>query len=165
MMTPEHGEDGGRLHFHALVEVPAGQMVGDLYSDEEYSTKEHRMKVTMHNTFFEDRFGLCDFAEIDSAGLKDTLSYMLKYLAKEGGRIIYSRGIPSEYYLELPDCWVVAEYQDFVPHFVFRDWLSALIDKFDRKHMTHVRDNIVSRVNDRYATAILLSRELKKEAI
>ena len=119
----EHAPDTGRLHFHGLVNVPDGQMIGDVYERRDYSTKSHRMVTTHSNTFFEVRFGRNDFSSINSFELKSgkTLNYILKYIEKTDERIIYSRGIPTDFYKEISDSDIAAELFDFIVKYVVFD--------------------------------------------
>lgn len=98
MGVTEHGEENGRLHFHFLVYVPNGQMVGKLKKRKDYSKKRGCVQETVFNTFFERQFGRNDFSEVKKMQFKngDAVAYLLKYLRKGGERIIYSRGIPTE---------------------------------------------------------------------
>ena len=113
----------GRLHFHALMNIPEGQMVGDIEERRDYSTKSHKMQLTHCNTFFESRFGRNDFAPISSGELRfgNTLKYILKYLEKSEERIIYSRGIPTEFLAVINDNDVICEVIDFVKKFILFD--------------------------------------------
>ena len=44
----ERGELGQRLHFHALIYIPEGQMPGELEEHEDYSTKRHRREKSKY---------------------------------------------------------------------------------------------------------------------
>lgn len=97
MGVTERGEESGRFHYHFLVHVPKGEMVGELYTRRDYSTKRGTIQETVGNTFFEARFGRTDFEEICmQANGGDAVNYCLKYMRKTNSRPIYSRGIPSE---------------------------------------------------------------------
>ena len=60
--------------------------------------RSKRMRLTIQNTYFNQRFGRSDFESIDQS-IKQLyngiLQYLLKYLAKSGEKITYSRGLPS----------------------------------------------------------------------
>lgn len=103
MGVTEHGEENGRFHYHFLVYVPEGQMVGRLEEKKDYSTKRGCVQNTVSNTFFERQFGRNDFSEVKNMQFKngDAVAYLLKYLRKGNERVIYSRGIPSEISKEL----------------------------------------------------------------
>lgn len=120
----ERAPETDRLHFHCLLYVPEGQMVGEIYERSDYSTKQHKMQVTHSNVFFENTFGRNDFESINSAELKrgNTIQYLLKYLEKTEDRIIYSRGIPTEFYKELDiDKDICCELIDFITKYVLFD--------------------------------------------
>lgn len=115
----------GRLHFHGLFYVPPGEMVGDIYERQDYSTKTHRMQISHINTWFEKRFGRNDFAPISNDDIRrgPTLDYVLKYIEKTGERIIYSRGIPTDFVEEIAYDQCVCEFFNFVRKWVlFDDW-------------------------------------------
>lgn len=127
----EHAPDTGRLHFHAIMYVPEGAMVGKIYEREDYSTKHHKMQIIHPNTFFEASFGRCDFEELSETELRrgTTLNYLLKYLEKTDERIVYSRGIPTEFFKEINDNDVICEMVDFVVKYVlFNDVVDYEID-------------------------------------
>ena len=119
----ERAPKTGRLHFHAIAYVPPGQMVGSIYERRDYSSKKHAYQITHGNTFFEARFGRCDFSELSDAELRhgNTMSYLLKYLGKTNDRIVYSRGIPSEVFGYVEDDDIAAEYFYFVRKLVLFD--------------------------------------------
>ena len=119
----EYGEENERLHFHALLYVPEGQMVGSLYEKKDYSKRKHKMVITHPCTFFEKRFGRCDFESINSVALKKGkyLDYILKYITKTDEKIVYSRGIPSCFKDEISEDEICAEFENFVKKFVLFD--------------------------------------------
>ena len=116
----ERAPETGRLHFHAIMYIPEGQMVGEIYERRDYSTKQHKMQVTYSNTFFEKKLGRNDFEVLSDAELRrgTTLQYLLKYLEKTEERIIYSRGIPTEFTKVINDNDVICKLVDFVTKFV-----------------------------------------------
>lgn len=141
----ERAPETGRLHFHAVAYVPDGQMVGNIYERRDYSTKKRAYQITHPNTFFEARFGRCDFAELSDAELKhgNTMSYLLKYLEKSNERIVYSRGIPSEFYKLVDDSDVACEFFDFVRKLVLfddaiRDYDLVVSDNFLSQPLPHL---------------------------
>ncbi len=92
----ERGGQTNRLHFHALLKVPEGAMVGELIEKRDFNFDMHRMRKTMQNTFFNERFGRCDFEKIidNPIAYIAAVEYILKYISKSGERIVYSRGLP-----------------------------------------------------------------------
>ncbi len=120
----ERGEETNRLHFHCILYVPAGQMVGKITQKKEYSKRLGKVKETFSNDFFERKFGRNDFEELNIMEMKNgsAVAYILKYLRKTGERIIYSRGIPTEISKVLPDHVFAAEIQDdYVTKYVIFD--------------------------------------------
>lgn len=120
----ERGEENGRLHFHCLLYVPRGEMVGKITERKDYSTKQGKMQITHINSFFERKFGKNDFNEIDRETLCHDgrgVEYILKYLEKSGERITYSRGIPSALYAEIDRSDIIMKIQDFVTKYILSD--------------------------------------------
>lgn len=121
----ERAPETGRLHFHALMYIPDGEMVGNLELRKDWSTSQHKMQETIANTFFEERFGRNDFEELTDADIKSgrALDYLTKYLHKTNDKIVYSRGIPTEIFAKLEEKAIATDMQDYVIKFVlFDDW-------------------------------------------
>lgn len=135
----ERAPDTGRLHFHSIMYVPEGQMLGEIYERQDYSTKQHKMQTTHSNTFFESRFGRNDFEALSDAELRrgNTMKYLLKYLEKTEERIIYSRGIPTEFYKDINDDDIVCEMLDFVVKFVLFNDVIDYEEDVKHKKSTH----------------------------
>ena len=119
----EYGEANAAIHFHALIYVPDGEMIGDIVAISEYSKKRGERYTRYGNTFFDDAFGKSDFQEVNPVLLKrgGTSRYLVKYITKTGEKIVYSRGIPAEICKELSDNDVVGTYLDFVTKYVLWD--------------------------------------------
>lgn len=97
MGTWERGADTDRLHFHALMYIPEDKLSGEIITKSEYDVKKRRMVDYVTNTFFEDRFGRNTFQLIDgtSFSMNTAIDYVMKYIEKDGGRIICSRGLKT----------------------------------------------------------------------
>ena len=119
----ERAPETGRLHFHALLYVPVGEMLGNIAELRDYSTAQGKMQVTHSNSFFGKYFGRNDFEEITEMQLRygNTLNYILKYIEKTGERIVYSRGIPTVICKQVSDGNVITEFYDYVKKFIFFD--------------------------------------------
>lgn len=119
----EEAPETGRLHFHGLLYVPDGEMVGSLEEKKDYSTAQHRMQTRVENSFFAYRFGRNDFAEINDIAVRygKTIDYIMKYIGKTGERIVYSRGIPTEICKQLTDDDIITEMIDFVGKYILFD--------------------------------------------
>lgn len=120
----EHGKETGRLHYHFLVYVPEGEMIGEIFERKEYSKREGKMKITHPNDFFERKFGKSDFEELSEMEIRNgnAINYLLKYLRKTDERVIYSRGTPMEICKRLDENAFVAEIEnDYVQKFVVFD--------------------------------------------
>ena len=100
----ERGEQGQRLHFHALAYIPDGQMPGELEEHEDYSTKRHRREKSIQNSFFNERFGRSDFSGVNNAyEVSDSIKYMLKYISKNDEKVVYSRGMKTYFISDILD--------------------------------------------------------------
>ena len=119
----EYGELNGSVHFHALIYVPEGEMVGEIIPKREYSKKRGERRTRYANTFFDEYFGISDFQDVNPILLKrgGTSRYLVKYITKTGEKVVYSRGIPAEIYKELSDNDIVDTYLDFVTKYVLWD--------------------------------------------
>lgn len=95
MGTWERGKDTDRLHFHAIMHIPEGTMSGKLVKKREYDVKKKRMVERIENTFFEKKYGRNTFEFVDGTALtvNTAIEYIVKYLEKDGGRIICSKGL------------------------------------------------------------------------
>ncbi len=71
-----------RLHFHCLLKVPQGQLVGEIVECNDYDTRSHRMRKTFQNTFFNEKYGRSDFESIHPMELPRCIGYLTKYLTK-----------------------------------------------------------------------------------
>lgn len=118
----EYGDENGRLHFHALVYVPDGGMIGEIKERSSYNPKTGRMEKRNENSFF-TRFGVNDFQQITATEVKhgNAVNYLLKYLEKQQQRIVYSRGIPSEICVNLCVDKLVVKFVDYVEKYVLFD--------------------------------------------
>ena len=123
MCVFERGSKTDRLHLHALMYIPAGEMIGNIEHKKKYSFKAHKYREIDENDFFFERFGQNDFEAIDAADLRrgDVLGYLLKYITKTDERIIYSRGVPCERYAYVKEDAIVLRVYDFVDKFVYSD--------------------------------------------
>lgn len=100
----ERGEQGQRLHFHALAYIPDGQMPGVLEEHEDYSTKRHSREKSIQNSFFNERFGRSDFSAVNNAyEVADSIKYMLKYISKNDEKVVYSRGLKTYFVSDILD--------------------------------------------------------------
>ena len=100
----ERGELGDRLHFHALVYIPEGQMPGELEWHEDYSTKRRRREKSIQNSFFNERFGRSDFSAVNNIyEIGDSIKYMLKYISKNDEKVVYSRGLKTYFVSDILD--------------------------------------------------------------
>lgn len=92
----ERGEKG-RLHFHALLNIPEGTMSGEVQKRREYDPVRKKMVTCNINTFFEKTFGRNTFDKLSSIAMRysKTAEYIVKYLEKDGGKLICSRGLDT----------------------------------------------------------------------
>ena len=119
----EEAPETGRLHFHGLIYVPAGEMLGMITEKQDYSTAQGKMQTRNENSFFEKAFGRNDFCEVSKSEMKNgnRTEYILKYIGKTNERICYSKGIPTEICRELDGDDIITEMQDFGTKYVLFD--------------------------------------------
>ena len=93
----ERGEEEDRLHFHGVLYVPDGEMVGKIEKKGYYSTKRHRFEYCDENDFFFETFGKNDFSPVDQIKLRKrgAFSYLTKYIVKDNEKLVYSRHAPA----------------------------------------------------------------------
>ena len=82
--------------FSWLLYVPEGTMPGELFEKRDYNLNTRRMQTTIQNTYFNERFGRCDFESVVRVPMMydRAVGYILKYIEKTGERLVYSRGTP-----------------------------------------------------------------------
>lgn len=95
----ERSPDIKRLHFHGIFLIP--QMIGEIVETKDYSTKTHKMQITLQNTFFLERFGRNDFRALDQHSIQDAIGYITKYINKTGEKVIYSRGLQTYFITDI----------------------------------------------------------------
>lgn len=111
----EYSPKENRLHFHALMQIPEGQLLGNMSTIKDYSTKSGKMQSRHENDFFKRQFGINDFQKIDRAEVKrgKSIKYLIKYLEKSGERIVYSRNIPTEIEIAVHISDIAAKYWSY----------------------------------------------------
>lgn len=125
----ERGENGDRLHFHALAYVPPNSMVGEISEVEDYNFKTHKKRIIHQNSFFAKRFGRNDFIAIATQfDIEDRLKYMLKYITKSNEKVVYSRGLKSYLSADILDEDIVCPYgeEDDENKFILSDKFTCI---------------------------------------
>ena len=119
----EYAPETHRLHFHAIMYIPDGEMIGNVAELRDYSTAQGQMQITHSNTFFADSFGRNDFEQLNEQELRHggTINYLLKYISKTGERIVYSRGIPTAICMKVKDKDIATSMQDYVTKYLLFD--------------------------------------------
>ncbi len=119
----EEAPETGRLHFHGLLYVPAGELIGNITEIQDYSTAQGKMQTRFENDFFAKAFGRNDFSEVSKSEMKNgkSVEYILKYIGKTNEKICYSRGIPTEICREIDGEDIITELRDFGVKFVLFD--------------------------------------------
>ena len=141
-----------RLHFHAIMYIPDGNMIGQIDEIKDYSTAQHDIQITHSNSFFAQKFGRNDFEKLNANEIKNgnALDYLTKYLYKTNEKIIYSRGIPTEIYKFIDEKDIAVEYYDFVTKFVLFDNVID-IDK-DIMHFKYKQSTLFEFLHKRMIT-------------
>lgn len=120
----ERSPEKKRLHFHGIFNIPEGGMPGTLFEKRDYNTTAHCMKTTVQNTYFNERFGRCDFEKIEgNGGLGEAVAYIMKYIEKSGEKIVYSRGLPQYFISDIRE-------EDIVTKVGMEDRKLLLFDNF-----------------------------------
>lgn len=114
----------GRLHAHALICIPEGQLAGEFHTISKWNKKHHKHYDNNSHTLF-DKFGLNDFQALDfeSNFIDDIINYITKYTFKSGEKIKYSRGTFADILKDTPDLEISSKYQvfGFLEKFVLYD--------------------------------------------
>lgn len=139
----EYSPEKYRLHFHALAYIPDGEMLGKVEKKNSYSPKTGEVESRNENSFFAKNFGVNDFTEIDSMAIKHghTINYLLKYIEKQGERIVYSRGIATEICKKLAGTEIITAYTDYIEKYVLFD--NVLDWERDIMHYTYKQMSII----------------------
>lgn len=133
----ERGERNERLHFHALMYIPEGHMIGRLEMTEKcYDYKTGKQKQGLQNSYLLDMCGRNEFDPVPERGnhLKDVVSYIKKYLKKSGEKIRYSRGCPEEIQIIITNEDICAQMDNSNsgPQFVLFDNIIFTLNKLRR---------------------------------
>lgn len=116
MGAAERGKKGGRLHYHFMLYIPDGEMVGELFTDCHWNERKRKREYFTNNKYFNERFGTADFKRVTvSDREKGAISdYLVKYIVKDGGHIYYTRHLPTEKEMEIDlDEDVFATFKDY----------------------------------------------------
>ena len=99
----ERGKETDRLHYHFMMYIPEGEMVGELFGDYHWDEKRKKRDYFTNNTYFHDRFGDADFkaVTVDDKINGNISNYLVKYITKNDGHIYYSRGLDTEKEIEV----------------------------------------------------------------
>lgn len=91
----ERGKDTDRLHFHALIYIPDGEMIGKFEKVTDYNKKTGKQKTITQNTFFAEKFGRNEFDDISMTDYAygKAIAYIMKYMGKSNSKAVYSRGL------------------------------------------------------------------------
>ncbi len=110
----ERSPDKHRLHFHGIFYIPEGKMVGELFQVLDYSPIKKKVQNTIQNTYFNEKFGRSQFgAIVTQSDLGEAMMYLIKYLEKDDGKLIYSKGLPQFFISDIAEedivCTIGAE--------------------------------------------------------
>lgn len=121
----EHGEEDGRLHFHALIYVPCGEMIGSCEIKSDYSLKRHKMVERNENSYFAETFGRNDFEVLptEQCPREEIIEYIGKYMRKQGGKIFYSRHIPAAIFANLKETDLLCRIYEHAEIYVLNDFV------------------------------------------
>lgn len=106
----ERGGETNRLHFHGLFYIPEGTMSGEMEILRDFDTRKKRMQTVQQNTFFAKKFGRNEFRPIHVSEMPQAVKYLVKYIEKSGGKLIYSRGLYQYFVTDIMDEDIVCPY-------------------------------------------------------
>ena len=107
----ERGGETNRLHFHGLFYIPEGTISGEMEILRDFDTRKKKMQTIQQNTFFAKRFGRNEFRPIWHASqMPQAVKYLVKYIEKSGGKLIYSRGLYQYFVTDIMDEDIVCPY-------------------------------------------------------
>ena len=107
----ERGGETNRLHFHGLFYIPEGTISGEMEILRDFDTRKKRMQTVQQNTFFAKRFGRNEFRPINHISeMPQAVQYLVKYIEKSGGKLIYSRGLYQYFVTDIMDEDIVCPY-------------------------------------------------------
>ena len=125
----ERAPETGRLHFHGIFYIPEGAMSGKLEEVRDYDTRKKRMQTIQQNTFFAERFGRNEFRPIHhSSELPQMVKYLMKYIEKSGGKLVYSRGLYQYFETDIMDEDIICPYGLEGRKFILFDDFGCWID-------------------------------------
>ena len=107
----ERGGDTNRLHFHGIFYIPDGALPGEIETLRNFDTRAKKMCTIQQNTFFAKKFGRNEFRPVCHASeLPEMVQYLVKYIEKSGGKLVYSRGLYQYFVTDIMDDDVVCPY-------------------------------------------------------
>ena len=107
----ERGGETNRLHFHGLFYIPEGTRSGEMEILRDFDTRKRRMQTVQQNTFFAKRFGRNEFRPINHVSeMPQAVQYLVKYIEKSGGKLIYSRGLYQYFVTDIMEEDIVCPY-------------------------------------------------------
>ena len=125
----ERGGETNRLHFHGLFYIPEGTMSGEIEILRDFDTRKRRMQTVQQNTFFAKRFGRNEFRPIHhSSELPQMVQYLMKYIEKSGGKLVYSRGLYQYFETDIMDDDIICPYGEEGRKFILFDDFGCWID-------------------------------------
>ena len=132
-----------RLHFHGIFYIPAGTMPGMILDISDYNFKSQRRRITHQNTYFNERFGRSDFEEIEGRSVGGVVAYIMKYIEKSGGKLLYSRGLPQFFISDIMEEDVVCPYGEEEQKLLLYDDFSCWDEG---EYMGQVCDEVIGRL-------------------
>ena len=125
----ERAPETKRLHFHGIFYIPEGAMSGKLEEVRDYDTRKKRMQTIQQNTFFAEQFGRNEFRLIHhSSELPQMVKYLMKYIEKSGGKLVYSRGLYQYFVTDIIDEDIVCPYGEESRKIILFDSFSCWIE-------------------------------------
>ncbi len=140
----ERGGETNRLHFHGLFYIPEDTMSGEIEILRDFDIRRKKMQTVQQNTFFAKRFGRNEFRPICHASqMPQAVKYLVKYIEKSGGKLIYSRGLYQYFVMDIMD-------EDIVCPYGLEDRKLLFFDSFgcwvEGEYIGQVRPEVIARL-------------------
>ena len=91
------------------------------FIDDLYHNPEKEIAYNGKRYMIAQRFGRVDFEPIDDNDKGHTLAYLMKYIEKDGEKIVYSKGLPHYFISDVADEDVVCPYDENELKYVLND--------------------------------------------
>lgn len=104
-------------------------MPAEMEEVRDFDTRKRKKQTIRQNTFFAERFGRNEFRPIShSSELPQMVRYLMKYIEKSGGKLIYSRGLYRYFVTDIMDEDIICPYGEEGKKFILFDDFGCWVD-------------------------------------